>query len=173
MAAMDGNNEQWLSSGQLAAAAGVSTDTLRHYERVGVLARAERLTNGYRRYPAGTLQRLALIRNALGLGFTLQELAVILQQREAGTPPCRRVHVLATEKLADLERHIIELTRLRDTMRSTLERWSAELDSTPGGQPAHLLEKLSAHTITALESTGAAPRAGAAPFSIRRQKEKS
>jgi DNA-binding transcriptional MerR regulator len=171
---MQGKDEQWLSSGQLAAAAGVSTDTLRHYERIGVLSRAERLPNGYRRYPSISLKRIGLIRNALGLGFTLDELAGILRQREAGAPPCRRVHALAAEKLADVERRIIELTALRDTMRATLERWSAELDSTPGGQPAHLLEKLSASTITVLDSTAAAvPRTGAAPFSIRRQKEKS
>jgi DNA-binding transcriptional MerR regulator len=174
MTPMEQSEEQSLSSGQLAAAAGVSADTLRHYERIGVLAETERSPNGYRRYPPAALQRVRMIRSALAVGFTLEELAGILRERQAGTPPCRRVHAMASEKLADIERRIVELTGLRDSMRSVLERWRGDLATTPEGQPAHLLEKLSVADSSShpLRSTDARPH-GAAPFSIRSQKEKS
>jgi len=167
--------EEWsLSSGQLAAAAGVSADTLRHYERIGVLREAERSANGYRRYPPAALQRVRMIRGALAVGFTLEELAGILRQRQAGTPPCRRVHAMATEKLATIERRIDDLIGLRDAMRSMLDRWSSDLASTSEGHPAHLLETLCDEKATshALQSDPEI-RTGAPQFSIRQQKEKS
>jgi DNA-binding transcriptional MerR regulator len=171
---MKRKEEQSLSSGQLAAAAGVSADTLRHYERTGVLPETERSANGYRRYAPAALQRVRMIRGALAVGFTLEELAGILRQRQVGTPPCRRVHAMATEKLATIERGIGDLLALRDVMRSILDRWSSELASTSEGQLAHLLETLSDQGATgyALQSD-LAIRTGAPQFSIRQQKEKS
>src|SRR5215210_4789107 len=86
-------------SGELARLAGVSTDTLRHYERKGVLPAARRLNNGYRKYPLDSLDRVRLIRRALAVGFTLDELAQILKARDHGQAPCREVRTLAAEKL--------------------------------------------------------------------------
>ncbi len=65
--------QEYLRSGELARLAGVSTDTLRHYERKGLLARPRRSCNGYREYPASDLDRVRLVRGALGIGFTLNE----------------------------------------------------------------------------------------------------
>ncbi len=171
---MERKEERSLSSGQLAAAAGVSADTLRHYERIGVLPEADRSANGYRRYPPAALQRVRMIRGALAVGFTLEELAGILRQRQAGTSPCRRVHAMATEKLATIERRIDDLIGLRDVMRSILDRWSSELASTSESQLAHLLETLSDESATgeALKPN-LSIRKGAPQFSIRQQKEKS
>ena len=73
-----------LSSGQLADLAGVSRDTLRHYERKGVLPRALRGQNGYRQYAPEALQRVQLVRRALSVGFTLDELSKVLKVRDAG-----------------------------------------------------------------------------------------
>lgn len=84
----------WLA-GELAAAAGVSTDTLRHYERKGVLPKPNRASNGYRRYPANALERVRLIRNALAVGFTLDELSRFLSERDQGGAPCGAVRALA------------------------------------------------------------------------------
>ena len=81
MKAVSGNGA--LSSGKLADLAGVSRDTLRHYERKGVLPRALRSQNGYRQYPPEALQRVQLIRRALSVGFTLDELAKVLKVRDA------------------------------------------------------------------------------------------
>src|SRR5437773_925083 len=92
-----------LRSGELARQAGVSADTLRHYERKGLIARPRRSPNGYREYPASTLDRVRLIRSALAVGFTLDELARILKERDQGGAPCRQVRQLAAEKLAEVE----------------------------------------------------------------------
>src|SRR5215213_5475046 len=96
-------------SGELARLAGVSTDTLRHYERKGVLPVARRLNNGYRKYPADSLDRVRLVRRALAVGFTLDELARFLKARDRGQAPCREVRALAEEKLADLESRLKEM----------------------------------------------------------------
>src|SRR4029078_7507815 len=92
-----------LLAGELARLAGVSSDTLRHYERKGVLPKPLRLSNGYRKYPANSLDRVRLIRRALDVGFTLAELARFMKARDRGQAPCREVRALAAEKLAELE----------------------------------------------------------------------
>jgi DNA-binding transcriptional MerR regulator len=128
--------------GKLAQLAGVSTDTLRHYERKGVLPAPDRSDNGYRLYPAQALDRVRLIRRALAVGFTLDELAVILRERDHGGVPCGRVRQLAANKLAELEARLQEIQSLRDTLSVLLQEWDARLVETEPGQQAHLLEML-------------------------------
>src|SRR5262245_36797423 len=84
-----------LSSGELARMCGVSPDTIRHYERVGVLPAAVRGANGYRRFPREAANRVMLIRRAIAIGFSLAEVERILRQRDGGSPPCRTVRALA------------------------------------------------------------------------------
>ena len=121
---------------------GVSVDTLHHYEKARVLERASRRENGYRDYPPEALERVQMIRHALAVGFTLDELARAFKMRSAGNPPCATVRTLAAEKLEALETRIAELTALRDSLRTTMTDWDARLADTPAGQPAHLLESL-------------------------------
>src|SRR5262249_17290248 len=132
----------WLGPRALADATGVSTDTLRHYERLGLLPKIERTPSGYRRYPPSTAERVALIQRALLIGFSLKELAAAQRQRDRGTPPCRRVRALVGERLAALEARLLELAALRDEMRALLQDWDRRLASTPDGQPARLLDML-------------------------------
>jgi DNA-binding transcriptional MerR regulator len=82
-------------SGALARAAGVSADTLRHYEKMGLLPPPERTPAGYRLYPPDTLARVQLIQSAVRVGFTLAELAEVLKQRRSGGAPCPKVAELA------------------------------------------------------------------------------
>src|SRR5690242_5635863 len=103
-----------LTSGELAKLAGVSPDTLRHYERKGVLSRPARSTNGYRKYPAAALQRVQLIRRALMVGFTLDELARIFRVRDNGGAPCNEVRTLAAAKLSQVETQLKDLAAFRD-----------------------------------------------------------
>src|SRR5690349_3433327 len=105
---MNGRNGG-LSPGELAREAGVSTDTLRHYERLGVLAEAPRTQSGYRVYPPDSLERVNMIRNALRIGFTLAELAEILRARDRGGVPCKSVLGMLEGKLRSLEEEIKEL----------------------------------------------------------------
>ena len=129
-------------SGQLAAKAGVSADTLRHYERRGLLAAAKRLPNGYRLYPPEALDRVLLIQRALSVGFGLDELARLLRARDRGQPPCREVRALAARKLEDVEQQLESLASFRATLKSTLRDWDARLEKRRGDEPARLLDTL-------------------------------
>ena len=129
-------------SGELAAKAGVSADTLRHYERRGLLAAARRLPNGYRLYSPESLDRVLLIQRALSFGFTLEELARLLRSRDRGQPPCREVRALAARKLEDVEKQLESLASFRATLQATLRYWDARLEKRRGCEPARLLDAL-------------------------------
>jgi len=131
-----------LSSGELADLAGVSRDTLRHYERKGVLPRPLRGHNAYRQYPPEALQRVQLVRRALSVGFTLDELAKVLKVRDAGGAPCEEVRKLAAQKLLNVQDQLRELTKLRDDLQETLREWDARLVHRTNGKRANLLESL-------------------------------
>lgn len=140
----DNDKNGYLRSGQLAQLSGVSTDTLRHYERRGLLPRPRRSRNGYREYPREALGRVRLVRRALAVGFTLAELARILKSRDEGNTPCREVRALAEARLRDIEAQLRELTGLRDDLRATLKDWDARLARTAATEPAGLLDALAA-----------------------------
>ncbi len=132
-----------MRSGELARRAGVSSDTLRHYERKGVLPKPTRTPSGYRMYDEAAFRRVGLIQRALAVGFTLDELASVLRVRDRGGAPCARVRELAAEKLADLEQRLRDMQKLRADLRRLVEDWDARLKAHPG-QRAHLLESLPA-----------------------------
>ena len=125
----------------MAKATGVSTDTLRHYERKGVL-HSERSNNGYRKYPENALERVRMIRQALAVGFTLHELSTIFKVFDGGGAPCEQVRSLAAKKLAEVESHLQEVTTLRNDLRAALQDWDARLAKTVSGQAAGLLKAL-------------------------------
>ena len=135
------NQSHWLA-GKLAKAAGVSTDTLRHYERKGVLNGPRRASNGYRLYPVDALNRVLLVRRALSIGFTLDELAQILSERDKSGVPCRKVRQLLAKKLANVKEQIISLGVLRDELRSTLTAWDEKLSTAKPNTQIRLLESL-------------------------------
>ena len=137
---MDG---KMLRSGELARLAGVSTDLLRHYERIRIVKPPHRAANGYRQYPAGTLNRVRVVRHALSMGFSLAELARIFAVRDRGGAPCRSVRALAEEKLRQTERTLVELKALRRQLRALLLDWDKRLAKTPAGRRAELLDSLS------------------------------
>jgi DNA-binding transcriptional MerR regulator len=132
----------YVRAGELARAAGVSTDTLRHYERRGVLRAPRRSPNGYREYPPEALARVRLVRRALAYGFTLEELARVLAERGRGGAPCKEVRALAARKLSDVEARLRELRELRGELRAILGEWDARLSETADGERAGLLESL-------------------------------
>ncbi|HEV8431643.1 MAG TPA: heavy metal-responsive transcriptional regulator [Pyrinomonadaceae bacterium] len=129
--------------GELARATGVSSDTLRHYERKKVL-RSERSSNGYREYPENALERVRMIRQALAVGFTLDELSTIFKVFDGGGAPCQQVRTLAAEKLAEVESHLQEVKALRNDLRAALNDWDKRLEKTALGQQAGLLKALAA-----------------------------
>jgi Zn(II)-responsive transcriptional regulator len=105
--------------GQLAKQSGVPIDTVRHYERIGLLKPTTRLASGYRRYGEAEQKRLRFIRRGKALGFTLEEIQALLSlssSRNIG-----EVRRAASERLADVERRIAELARIRDSLRSLIQ----------------------------------------------------
>ena len=139
-----------LRSGELARLSGVSTDTLRHYERVGVLVKPPRTSAGYRRYPSSALERVRLVRRAMAVGFSLDELSRVLRVRDSGGAPCLQVRELASSKLEAIERRIEELATLRDQLKMLLKEWDVRLARTPPGHRAGLLEAL----VASLDGSG-------------------
>ncbi len=152
----------YLRSTQLARSCGVSTDTLRHYERKGVL-HAARSANGYREYPLRSEHQVRLVRHALSVGFTLDELARIVKIRDAGGAPCKEVRALASAKLRALQEQISALEALRDELRGLLRTWDAKLAGTEQGQQARLLDMLGPSTVGTSAGSGAKTGKAAAP----------
>ena len=130
-----------MRSGELARLCGVSADTLRHYERLGLLPRPPKTDSGYRDYPATSVDRVRLVRRALGVGFSLPELAALLKLRDGGQFPCHQARNLASSKLKELKRHIQELIAMQRELEFILKDWDHRLLRTKD-KPAHLLETL-------------------------------
>jgi DNA-binding transcriptional MerR regulator len=139
-------DKAYLRAGELAQLAEVSTDTLRHYERKGLLAAPRRSLNGYREYPKSALGRVRLVRRALEIGFTLDELSRVLSVRDHGGAPCRQVRALAGEKLREVETRLAELVELRNELRKILIDWDEVLAKTSSSGRAELRESLAANT---------------------------
>lgn len=128
--------------GELAARSGLSPDTLRHYERLGLLRCAERTTGGFRLYTSDALRRVRTIQGALAIGFTLRELATLLRARASGRPPCQAARRIAGERLEEIECELTRLSQLRDALRAAVDRWDERLARMPDGEPALLLDSL-------------------------------
>ncbi|MCZ7421552.1 MerR family transcriptional regulator [Verrucosispora sp. WMMA2121] len=111
-----------LRSGQLADAAGVNRQTLRYYERRGLLASPQRSPGGHRIYPAETVDLLRVIKTAQRLGFTLDEVADLLDagRHRHGRRPDGGLRARARSKLAEIERKLADLTVVRDTLRAAI-----------------------------------------------------
>jgi DNA-binding transcriptional MerR regulator len=132
-----------LYSGALAKAAEVSPDTIRHYEKIGVLPRASRTVSGYRIYSASAVQRVLVVQRALRIGFTLAELAEVLKARDAGGVPCQRVYELVQGKLGAIEADIEALKRTKRYLQKVLADWEERTQRAGPGQQSHLLYSLS------------------------------
>ena len=128
-----------LLSGALAKATGVSPDTIRHYERIGVLPKAARTASGYRVYPESAVERVLVIQRALRIGFSLAELSEVLRSRDAGGAPCHRVYEIASDKLGRLRVQIQTLTRLEQHLSGVLSDWEGRMKKAGPDERSHLL----------------------------------
>lgn len=105
-----------MRSGQLAERAGVNPETLRYYERRGLLPTPPRTGAGYRDYPATTVELLRFVKRAQELGFSLDEIEELLELDAGGPDACEAARALATARKADLETRIAALQRMRDSL---------------------------------------------------------
>ena len=138
------STRQTYRTGELAKQAGVSTDTVRHYESMALLPPAPRDANGYRRFPEAAVQRILVIQRALEAGFSLADLRRVLRIRDAGGIPCRQVYAIAEQRLGELERRIADLETLRHELANALGEWKVTLESTAGDRRAGLLDSWAA-----------------------------
>ena len=102
-----------LTIGEIAKAAEIGVETVRFYEREGLIAEPPRRQSGYRQYPPDTVHRLRFIRRAKDLGFTLNEIGELLDLRVDPTRSCAEVRQLARAKMADIEAKMHDLARIQ------------------------------------------------------------
>lgn len=111
-----------LTIGRLAKAAGVNVETIRFYERKGLLSRPPKPSEGYRKYPVEAVKQVVFIKGAQKLGFSLKEIALLISLGRAGAVSCAEMRALANRKIAEIEQKIMAL----EAMKSALEELSRE-----------------------------------------------
>ena len=138
-----------LTVGKFARAAGVGVETVRYYERRGLLDQPVKRGTGYRVYPESALLRIRFIRRAQELGFTLNEIRDLISLERDAVQNCSAVRDRASLKLAAIEKKISDLTRMKDAL--------ARLhDACPGDQPIRNCELMSCLRYCADDETDAA-----------------
>nr|WP_084700762.1 MerR family transcriptional regulator [Cryptosporangium arvum] len=110
-----------LRSGEVAAAAGVNPQTLRYYERRGLLAEPRRSPGGHRLYPAGTVTLLRVVKAAQRLGFTLDEVADLLEAGRHRHRADAGLQARARTKLAEIDARLADLHTIRDTLADAVD----------------------------------------------------
>jgi len=106
---------------ELADRAGVNSETLRYYERRGLLAEPPRTPSGYRDYPSSTVDLLLFIKRAQELGFTLDEVDELLHLDAGGPDSCDAARGLAERRRTDIKRRIADLQRMYDSLTDLVD----------------------------------------------------
>ena len=113
--------EKALRIGEVAGRAGVNVQTLRFYERRGLLPEPPRRASGYREYAPESVRRVRFIKRAQEIGFTLAEVEELLRLREDPRIPCREVRATAETKIADIEEKMRRLRAMRAALAALVE----------------------------------------------------
>ena len=122
-----------LKIGEVAKASGVGIETLRFYEKSGLLDQPSRTESGYRLYDTEVLDRLDFIKRAQILGFSLDEIKRVIAERRAGQSPCAEVREIVRSRLADLDERMREMKSYRKELASALAEWDEK-----GDVPGHV-----------------------------------
>jgi MerR family mercuric resistance operon transcriptional regulator len=122
-----------LKIGEVSKLSGVGVEALRFYERGGLLGRPARTAGGYRVYGAEVLERLAFIKRAQALGFSLDEIKRIIEDARKGRSPCDEVREIVARRLEELDERMREMRRYRRELAETLEEWDKV-----GRAPGHI-----------------------------------
>lgn len=111
--------------GKLAKELGVNVETIRFYERRGLIKQPEKPFNGYRHYPDEILNRIRFIKRIQELGFTLEEITFLL---ELNDKPCSQVQILTQEKLSAVQQKIADLLCLEEALKNLLNQCASNPD---------------------------------------------
>lgn len=109
-----------LAIGELGRATDTKVETIRYYERIGLLAAPRRTAGNYRSYDGSHLNRLSFIRRSRDLGFSLDQVRALLGLSDQKDRPCEAVDEIAKAHLAEVERKIADLTALKAELRSMI-----------------------------------------------------
>lgn len=109
------------SIGQVAKQSGVSVETVRYYEKEGLLEVPERKESGYRQFKGDTIARLSFIQQAKKLGFSLKEIGELLSITSDATTVCNDVKQLSQDKLVDIENKIKMLQQMRKSLKKLID----------------------------------------------------
>ena len=116
--------------GEAASRTGLTPETLRFYERLGLFPKPPRSPGGFRHYPAITLERVRFIKRAQALGLTLDEIHELVSfNGRGGLRRCWRVHALLSRKLSEIDEHLKELKALRVGLKHTLRQCEHALEA--------------------------------------------
>ena len=122
-----------LKIGEVSRRSGVGVEALRFYEKSGLLDRPSRTYSGYRVYGEDVLDRLAFIKQAQALGFSLEEIRRIVEDARKGQSPCEEVREIVRRRMEELDARLRELQRHRRELKQTLEEWDKV-----GRAPGHI-----------------------------------
>jgi len=111
-----------LTIGQLAKKANVNLETIRYYERRGLLPKPPRNKSGHRQYPTEALKRTDSIKRCQAIGFSLNEIAEIFELRITSNSTCADMKLRVGKKLTDVDRKIQELVHIRDALNRLLKK---------------------------------------------------
>ena len=106
-----------ITIGKLGKRTGVNVETVRYYEKIGLLPEPHRTAAGYRQYGDEHVRRLRFIRRGRDLGFSVEAVRALLQLAEHPNQPCADADHMAARHLAEVEERIADLMRLRDGLR--------------------------------------------------------
>lgn len=126
---------------EVAAEAGISADTVRYYERIGLLPEPERSASGYRLYEGDAVERLRFIKHAQRFGLRLEDIGELLEIRERGLCPCGHTRTLLERRAAQLTEEMAAMARLRDDIEAMLDglpvdgRWQCAGSLRIGAKP--------------------------------------
>jgi len=129
----DERGRQMLKIGDVSKQSGIGIEALRFYEKSGLLDKPSRTYGGYRVYEPEILERLAFIKRAQVLGFSLDEIKRVIEDARTGESPCDEVREIVRRRLEELDKRMLEMRRYRKELAETLEEWDAV-----GRAPGHI-----------------------------------
>ncbi|HXH70710.1 MAG TPA: heavy metal-responsive transcriptional regulator [Pyrinomonadaceae bacterium] len=141
-----------LKIGEVSQASGIGVEALRFYERSGLLGSPGRTASGYRVYNANVLDRLAFIKKAQTLGFSLDEIRRVIEESEAGESPCAEVREIVRARLQKIDEHLSDLRRYRKELAATLADWDEQGAAT--GDICGLIENSNVEAEQSVAATG-------------------
>jgi len=118
-----------LKIGEVSRLSGVGVEALRFYEKSGLLDRPGRTYGGYRVFDESVLERLAFVKKAQVLGFSLDEIKRLIEHKRAGENPCAEVRAIVKTRLEELNERIERMIQYREELSAALEEWEETVEA--------------------------------------------